>query len=693
MFMNAKKIQTKITIPIVVLALIIALSIGTFSTMVTRTSTMNALEKTLIETAELAASTLENTIATYRATLTEIASNDILTSNTATFEEKYDFLQERSNAHGFLTATLIDKNGDDPITGLNSDGQEYFERSMQGEFYLSSPYPYADGGSMYVVISAPVMKNGAVDSVICFTLDQSFLQNVVENIIVGESENGDVYILDKSGTTVASLEYELALNQENLFAELHNGTIGKGDLELAAVEQKMLTENSGIEEYADGDGINYMLSFARIGGSDGWSVAVCIDTAEFMRSATIGNYVLIAVSVCLVLICVVCARFVGKSIARPIVKCADRLKLLSEGDLKTPVPEIGGRDEVKMLAISTSELIESFSQIVDEVDTTLSNIANGDLSHDLDTVQYPGDFKSLKENLVVINARLNKTVGDIGVASDQVYTGAQQVSSGAQALAQGATQQASSVQELSATINEISDRIKNTAENAGTANQKTEQADKKLTECSEQMKALVAAMNDISTKSDEISKIIKVIEDIAVQTNLLALNAAVEAARAGAAGKGFAVVADEVRSLAGKSADASKSTSELIEGSAASVQAGMKILNQTVASLSDAVDSSQQSAKMILAISNDAKEQATAISQITEAIDQISSVVQTTSATSEESAATSEELSSQAQLLKGLVEQFVLKDSSPSDIGYIDDDYLNLPEEYGAQRNWHADKY
>lgn len=693
MFMNAKKIQTKITIPIVVLALIIALSIGTFSTMVTRTSTMNALEKTLIETAELAASTFENTIATYRATLTEIASNDILTSNTATFEEKYDFLQERSNAHGFLTATLIDKNGDDPITGLNSDGQEYFERSMQGEFYLSSPYPYADGGSMYVVISAPVMKNGAVDSVICFTLDQSFLQNVVENITVGESENGDVYILDKSGTTVASLEYELALNQENLVAELHNGTIGKGDLELAAVEQKMLTENSGIEEYADGDGINYMLSFARIGGSDGWSVAVCIDTAEFMRSATIGNYVLIAVSVCLVLICVVCARFVGKSIARPIVKCADRLKLLSEGDLKTPVPEIGGRDEVKMLAISTSELIESFSQIVDEVDTTLSNIANGDLSHDLDTVQYPGDFKSLKENLVVINARLNKTVGDIGVASDQVYTGAQQVSSGAQALAQGATQQASSVQELSATINEISDRIKNTAENAGTANQKTEQADKKLTECSEQMKALVAAMNDISTKSDEISKIIKVIEDIAVQTNLLALNAAVEAARAGAAGKGFAVVADEVRSLAGKSADASKSTSELIEGSAASVQAGMKILNQTVASLSDAVDSSQQSAKMILAISNDAKEQATAISQITEAIDQISSVVQTTSATSEESAATSEELSSQAQLLKGLVEQFVLKDSSPSDIGYIDDDYLNLPEEYGAQRNWHADKY
>lgn len=135
-----------------------------------------------------------------------------------------------------------------------------------------------------------------------------------------------------------------------------------------------------------------------------------------------------------------------------------------------------------------------------------------------------------------------------------------------------------------------------------------------------------------------------------------------------------------MRSLAGKSADASKSTSELIEGSAVSVQAGMKILNHTVASLGDAVDSSQQSAKMILAISNDAKEQATAISQITEAIDQISSVVQTTSATSEESAATSEELSSQAQLLKGLVEQFVLKDASLSGIGYIDDDCLNLPE-------------
>jgi len=170
-------------------------------------------------------------------------------------------------------------------------------------------------------------------------------------------------------------------------------------------------------------------------------------------------------------------------------------------------------------------------------------------------------------------------------------------------------------------------------------------------------------MEEITNTSQEIGKIIHTIDDIAFQTNILALNAAVEAARAGEAGKGFSVVADEVRNLAGKSAEAAKSTTALIESAVDAIEKGRLLADQAAGSLLEVVDTSKSVDEKIRQIAKASEEESYAVTQIAAGLEQISAVVQTNSATSEESAAASEELSGQAQMLKSLVNRFKLRNS------------------------------
>jgi len=347
------------------------------------------------------------------------------------------------------------------------------------------------------------------------------------------------------------------------------------------------------------------------------------------------------------------------AVIQPLIEASDTLNEFSTGNLSTAM--VGNyRGDHAQIKNALNNTIAFLKYYVDEITNTLEGMGQGNFNQEI-TTDYLGDFQTIKNALNDITTNLSSTMSDINIAAGQVEIGSQQISDGGQALSQGTTEQASSIEELTASIEAIAGETKKNAVNANEANELANTVRSQAVKGNEQMSDMVTAMVEINDSSKRISKIIKVIDDIAFQTNILALNAAVEAARAGQHGKGFAVVAEEVRSLAARSAEAAKETTGLIEGSIAKVNVGSKIADQTAESLKDILSQIEKVTTLVGNIAQASNDQASEIAQINQGVEQVSQVVQTNSATAEESAAASEELSGQAEMLRQMVGAFKLK--------------------------------
>lgn len=365
----------------------------------------------------------------------------------------------------------------------------------------------------------------------------------------------------------------------------------------------------------------------------------------------VGFGIIICVSICF-----------GTVLVKPIKGITHAATRIARGDFDLDL-DVKAKNEVGILGSAFGETIiqlKNYQAYIDEIAEALSEISEGKLDIQLQR-EYVGQFAKLKTNMDMLLSKLNATMGEINGAADNVNRVADQVSSGAQALAQGATEQASSIEKLSDTMNDISVKVNDTANMSRQALDFSTNVSKDMKISNDKMDEMSRAMEEIVERSNEISKIIKTIDDIAFQTNILSLNAAIEAARAGQAGKGFAVVADEVGNLAKKSQEAAKDTARLIEQTIDAVQKGGEITAQTAESIESVSHGAKQITEIVSKISEASEEEADGIKTIARGIDQISSVVQTNAATAQESAASSEEMTKMAKSLSDEVGHFKLR--------------------------------
>ncbi len=650
-----KTIRFKLTVIVCLLSLAISVAIAAVNLVQLKKTAMEGMDRSVTTAAKAYAEGVSNAINAYKASIEAIARDGRI-SPTTPVEDLLVVQQSLASQYNFEQVVITRSDGSMLFeTPYNASSETFFKEAMAGKTYLASPTINQKDKSVSLFIATKINNSTGFEGVVFAEFDYKYISQIISDVTIGEKGIG--FIVDKTGTVVAHPDASIVESFTNYIA------LGEEDPAFKAfadATSESLKNQSGTLTLNVSGSPQY-IAYAPVKNTDGWVLNMAADQNEMLASYYSALKNSIVFSAVLFVISFIVIFSVSKSIGKPISLVSKRLELLSKGDLKSDVPTVRSKDEIHTLATSLENTVKSLKSYIQDIDFTLSSISAGNLTVKTDQ-EYAGDFTGIKTSMQDITTSLNEIMAGINAASNQVNDGSAMISNSSMALSQGATEQASAIQELTASLEEISAQTTQTASNAKKATDLANDAKSDAANGNQQMTEMLKAMDDINESSENISKIIKVIDDIAFQTNILALNAAVEAARAGQHGKGFAVVAEEVRTLAAKSASAAKETTAMIEGSITKVEVGTNIANQTAEALSNIVSKVENAASLVDSISVASQEQALGIEQISLGVSQISQVVQTNAATAEETAAASEELSGQAQQLKSSVSIFKLNE-------------------------------
>lgn len=400
--------------------------------------------------------------------------------------------------------------------------------------------------------------------------------------------------------------------------------------------------------------IGIMICIANIVGNASWYFFT--DVKE--KGVQVGLALIFIQIVCFIGIIASSVNYLHRKL-RPIQEISEYMHDISEGNLHSSL-DYSSNDELGALVKDIKKMIDTLFTYINHVSTTITDFSQGKIKVDR-SVTYIGDYKPVCDAMVAFEELMTESLSELKRAAEEVGSGTVQISNGASSLANGSQEQAASVEQLNALITTIDNEITETASYSNKIADYAGSITGNIIDNNDKMKNLATNVNEIKNHSSEVTRIIKVIEDVAFQTNILALNAAVEAARAGEAGRGFAVVADEVRNLSVRTTDAVRDTTRIITEMEIFVTSSTDLAQETSKGLQQIVDEAQDFVKNMSSITLSTNDQSDAIANIHQGMEQIAKVVNQNAAISEESSAFTEELSAQATAMSGLICKFQLK--------------------------------
>lgn len=647
-------IRTKILANTAVISLTIAIVLMLVMMFFMYSLTSSILLETLQPMAKSASQSIESNLHMMADRIFMIGDNASFTDPLIDKADKQALLDKAKSGVEFVWLGLYQPDGslytgssDCPSSLASSD---HF-RLLQETANLAIDDTRVSGNTLEIVIGTPLFDaSKAAVYYLVGSYQYDVLNDVLSNINVGN--NGTVFIINDEGKLMAHHEPQKVIDGQTIFTEFGSSE------EIATLVKNMASAQTNVMKIGSYFDSRYF-SYSPVRGTH-WSLCITSPQSDFMAPAN--NAIFTSLGITLVLLCFAAVMMVrlALKIQRPLGRVTQRITALAEGDLHTWIEVEKTKDETEILSQALLDTVKSINSYTSELSRVLSELSQSNLNVSVEK-EFKGDFIVMKNSLNQIVEFLNQIMHSIQTAAVEVSNTSYRVHENAIHIQSSSSGQAESLAKLHEETVIISRNVDEVDKHTETMRSFMEKAVGSMSEGKVHMADMLDSMNQISMDSEEIKKINRILEEIAMQTNLLAFNASIEAANAGAAGRGFAVVAREIGELAAKSQASSRQTAEIIENSRRAIEEGVARANQTAHSINAIADISGRVAGISQQLSEAVATEKTALENITEQMGEINLLAKNNLEYSRQSADASETLTGQSDALQGMVRRFSLK--------------------------------
>lgn len=569
--------------------------------------------------------------------------------NAATRRNREALLMETAEIYELHTIALYDLDGN-LVQGIDGAPQrldnDFFTLLKETDnFTTSASTVFQD--KLGITMGMPVKENGQTSLYVVGVYKYDTLNDVISSINIGE--HSTAYMVDHKGTITGHPDQSLILARSTL------SQLGGENTETLT---RITAGETGASEFPV-DGEHILVAFSPIRGTQ-WSLVLHIPEADYSHTINGAMFVAIAATLAMLVLSILLVLHLARSISHPVKRVTTRMVSLSNGDLHTTVTPVRTRDELEILTLTLGSTIERINNYISDIQNVLTNMAKGNLCIS-PQVDYKGDFTLIRSSLRTILQSMNETITGFRSAASQLAHMSEELNGQSSQLHEASVEQNLSTEALVCEVSHVKEQLCSVTESTDQTRSKTSEIAQCIQDANTHMCSLSGAMDNINANAEEITKIAKVIEDIAFQTSILALNASIEASRAGSAGRGFAVVAAQVKDLAEKSAESAKNATEMVAHTSSIIQTGVKLTADTAKSLhaistvSDEI--SAISDRLVMAVQG----QESALAIMDERIDTISGIADQNLQNAGEIKQSSGLLAKEAELLQTHVKKFVVK--------------------------------